>query len=149
MRLAGLKPRSFAVTVRWDDWSKLGRSDDDNSGGGDDDGGMRAHVSHYEEKWRAWFSTFGESLEEMVMELETTEEKKDELEREVERLRKWRLGPLGDGGKVWGTDEVEVKREIWKGFISGVEETPGDRTMMQNYYAATVTWKPLSEEPSL
>lgn len=85
MRLAGLKTVIFIVTVRWgeSDWSRSDRSDGDG-----------VNVSHYEDQWRGWFSTFGGRMEEMVMELETTEERKDELESVVEGWRGWKLGPL-------------------------------------------------------
>lgn len=147
MRREGLKPKTFAVTLRWNELTGLARSNHDGYDwdDGDGDAKMKTNLSYYKEKWEAWFNTFGDGLEEMVMHLEAKVERQYGLERVVKSVREWTLGPLKNGGKVWGANEVALKREIREGVplsLGGV--TRDDDAARQKDYVVTVTWKAVS-----
>lgn len=98
----------------------------------------------YDDAWRAEFRTFGNRLEEVVMELEMTEERKEELEQVVKGVMGWKI-PV-DGGNLLVTDGIDVKTEKWKGARFTVEthdksEGEGEK---ENYVVVTVTWKALA-----
>jgi hypothetical protein len=70
-------------------------------------------MSHkYGSLWREGFEAFP-SLEEFVMELETLERRKAEMDIVAEGVRKWKID-LGNG-RVLKTDGIALKTCTWNG----------------------------------
>lgn len=78
------------------------------------------------------------------MELETTEERKDELESVVEHVKQWKIGAGKDMEFI--TDGIDVERKVWEGQKFGADlDVPVDKSARQKYYMAIVRWKEGSE----
>lgn len=128
-----VRPRKVVIAVRYQDWYYLEANRPSELG-----------EHSYDDAWRAEFRTFGNRLEEVVMELEMTEERKEELEQVVKGVMGWKI-PV-DGGKLLVTDGMDVKTEKWEGARFTVEthdksEGEGEK---ENYVVVTVTWKALA-----
>lgn len=78
------------------------------------------------------------------MELETTEERKDELDSVVEHVRQWKIGAGNDMEFI--TDGIDVERKVWEGAKFGADpHVPVDKSARQKYYMVVVRWKESSE----
>lgn len=127
----GVRPRKVIITVRYHDWW-----------GWESGQSLSMREPKYGDRWKSEFRRFGDALEEVVMELEMTEERKPELEEVVRHVMGWRIEL--DEGKVLLANEDEVKRETWEGSKHFGNLTRPD-FQKQKYYVVTVRWTILCE----
>lgn len=124
-----VRPTKLIVTVRHHDWKEW-RGDK----------ALEMSEFHTRNWKRESFWAFGDRLREIVIELETTEERKDELESIVEDVRKWRITVRED--REFVTDGMEVERKVWEGQKFGTDPlAPLDKSARQKYYVAIMRWR--------
>ena len=127
-RTHGVLLRRLTITVRHSDWW-----------GWEHDAPLRMDDSRYGSVWRKGFEAFP-SLDEFVMELETLERRKAEMDVIAEGVRKWELN-LGNG-RVLKTKGIALKTRTWNGsamFPGGLSAPEGATSLL--YYVVTITWK--------
>lgn len=124
----GVLPRRLIISIRHSDWW-----------GWEHDASLCMDEHRYGSSWRESFGSFP-SLEEFVMELETLERRKAEMDIIAEGVRKWRID-VGNG-RVLKTDGIPLKTCTWSGstILSGGLPTPEGVTSLP-YYVVTITWK--------
>jgi len=127
-RMQGVLPTRLIITVRHSDWWEW-----------ENDAPFRMDESRYSSVWREGFGAFP-SLEEFVMELETLERRKAEMDAIAAGVRKWEID-LGNG-RVLNTDGIALKTCTWNGpaMFCGSLPAPEGATSLP-YYVVTVTWK--------
>jgi hypothetical protein len=124
----GVLPTRLIITVRHTDWWSW-----------ESDTPLRMDENRYGSLWRKGFEAFP-SLQEFVMELETLERRRAEMDIIVEGVRKWKID-LGNG-RVLRTNGIALKTCTWNGsakFCGGLCAPEGATTLP--YYVVTVTWK--------
>ena len=124
----GVLLRRLIISVRHSDWW-----------GWELDSPLRMDESKYGSSWRKRFEAFP-SLEVFVMELETLERRKAEMDIIAEGVRKWKI-ELGNG-QVLKTDGIALKTCTWNGstkFCGGLPAPQGATSLP--YYVVTITWK--------
>ena len=127
-RTHGVLPTRLIITVRHSDWW-----------GWEHDAPLCMSEHKYGSSWRKGFEAFP-SLEEFVMELETLERRKAELNVIAEGVKKWKID-LGNG-RALKTDGIALKTCTWNGstmFCGGLP-TPEGATSLP-CYVVTITWK--------
>jgi len=127
-RTRGVLPRRLIISVRHSDWW-----------GWELDEPLRMDESKYGSSWRKRFEAFP-SLEVFVMELETLERRKAEMDVIAEGVRKWKID-LGNG-RVLKTDGIALKTCVWNGstiFCGGLPAPEGATSLP--YYVVTITWE--------
>lgn len=126
-RARGVLPKRLIITVRHSDWWDW-----------EHDAPLRMDNIRYGSSWHEGFQDF--PLEEFVMELETLERRKAELDVIAEGVRKWEIG-LGNG-RVLKTNGITLKTSTWNGsalFPGGLPAPEGATSLL--YYIVTITWK--------
>lgn len=127
-RTNGVLPTRLIITVRHSDWWEW-----------EHDAPFHMNEHRYGSLWREGFEAFP-SLEEFVMELETLERRKAEMNVIAEGVRKWTI-ELGNG-RVLKTDGIALKTCTWNGsanFCGGLLAPEGANSLP--YYVVTITWK--------
>ena len=124
----GVLPRRLIISVRHSDWWEW-----------ELDTPLCMDELRYGISWRESFKSFP-SLEEFVMELETLERRKAEMDIIAEGVRKWRID-IGNG-RVLKTDGIPLKTCTWNGStILGGGLPPPEGATSLPYYVVTITWK--------
>ncbi|KAJ7906281.1 hypothetical protein B0H13DRAFT_2020946 [Mycena leptocephala] len=96
---AGLAVRKLAITIRHSDWWFW-------------ENGEALRIKAPREGWGAWVGSIPQ-LEELELEFETIEPKKEQLEERVRVAQGWRF-PLADGASLVHDGEAPVK-SMWAG----------------------------------
>jgi hypothetical protein len=125
-RTHGVLPVRLIITVghtNWWDWHTDAR--------------FRMDEWRYGSSWRKEFEALP-SLEEFVMELETLERRKAEMDIVAEGVRKWKID-LGNG-RILKTDGIALKTCTWNGSTRFCGRAPVGATSVP-YYIVTITWK--------
>jgi len=123
----GVLPRRLTISVRHSDWWEW-----------ENDAPLRMDEHVYVCLWRKGFEAFP-LLEEFVVELETLERRKAEMDVIAEGVRKWRID-LGNG-QVLITDGIPLKTCTWNGSaLYNGSPAPEGATSLP-YYVVTVTWR--------
>jgi hypothetical protein len=123
----GVLPRLLTISVRHSDWWEW-----------ENDAPLRMDEHVYGCLWRKGFEAFP-SLEEFVVELETLDRRKAEMDVIAEGVRKWRID-LGNG-RVLITDGIPLKTCTWNGSaLYNGSPAPEGATSLP-YYVVTVTWR--------
>jgi hypothetical protein len=123
----GVLPKRLIISVRHSDWWDWER-----------DAPFRMDESRYGSSWRKRFEAFP-SLEVFVMELETLERRKAEMDIIAEGVRKWKID-LGNG-RVLMTDGIALKTCTWIGSKIYCGLLPPEGAAPLQYYVVTITWK--------
>jgi hypothetical protein len=127
-RTHGVLPTRLIITVRHTDWWSW-----------ESDAPFSMDEHKYGSLWSKGFEAFP-SLQEFVMELETLERRKAEMDIVAEGVRKWKID-LGNG-RVLRTNGIALKACTWNGsakFCGGLRAPEGATTLP--YYVVTITWK--------
>ena len=129
-RTHGVLPTRLVITVRHSDWWSW-----------ENDAPFCMDEYQYGSLWRKGFEAFP-SLEEFVMELETLERRKAEMDIIAEGVRKWRID-LGNG-RVLKTDGIALEVCTWNGspkLCGGLPRKPPEGAGSLRYYVVIITWK--------